>query len=114
MQRDPLPPGSDPLDDNTMAVHVMSIARSELYKNYEFCLLSSDDSMADLARRLREEGRVVHGVGRRRAPEAFLENCDTFMYIDPANRYELLTDEGLVSAKAILAGRVRQERALKQ
>lgn len=106
VQRDPLPPGSDPLGDDTMAVDVMNIARSELYKNYEFCLLSSDDSMADLARRLRKEGRVVHGVGRRRAPEDFLENCDTFMYIDPANRYELLTDEGLVSAKAVVAERV--------
>ncbi|CAN0439776.1 unnamed protein product [Hapterophycus canaliculatus] len=44
----------------------------------------------------REEGRLVRGIGRRQAPEQFLKNCDAFMYVDPANRYELLDDEGLV------------------
>lgn len=97
VQRDPLPPGSNPLGDDTMTIDVMSAARSPVYKNHEFCLVSSNDSMAELARRLRGEGRVVRGVGRRQAPEVFLKNCDAFMYIDPANRYELLMDEVLVS-----------------
>lgn len=39
---------------------------------------------------------MVRGVGRRQAPKEFLDNCDAFMYIDPANRYELLDNEGLV------------------
>lgn len=38
----------------------------------------------------------MRGVGRRQAPEEFLQNCDAFMYIDPANRFELLDNEGLV------------------
>lgn len=79
-----------------MTVDVVNVARSDAYKNCEFCLVSSNDSMAELAARLRAEGRVVRGVGRRQASEKFLKNCDSFMYIDPANRYELLMDEGLV------------------
>lgn len=84
-----------------MTVDVMNIARSEMYNKYEFCLLSSNNSMTELAKRLRGEGRVVRGMGRRQAPEAFLKNCDAFGYIDPANRYELLMNEGLVSAAAV-------------
>lgn len=42
---------------------------------------------------------MVRGVGRRQAPKEFLDNCDAFMYIDPANRYELLDNEGLVRQK---------------
>lgn len=38
----------------------------------------------------------MRGIGRRQAPKEFLDNCDAFMYIDPANRYELLDNEGLV------------------
>ena len=53
VQRDPLPPGSNPLGDDTMTVDVMSAARSTMFKNHEFCLVSSNDSMAELARRLR-------------------------------------------------------------
>lgn len=97
LQRDPLPPGSNALGDDTMTADVMAVAHSEPFKDCEFCLVSSNGSMAELARRLREEGRMVRGAGRRQATRAFLENCDAFSYIDPANRYELLMDEGLVS-----------------
>ena len=43
----------------------------------------------------------MRGVGRRQAPEEFLQNCDAFMYIDPANRFELLDNEGLVRSAAL-------------
>lgn len=96
VQKDPLSVGADPLGDDTMTVDIMGMAHSDLYRKHDFCLISSDDSMSDLAIRLRKEGRRVTGVGRRQAPPSFLQHCDAFIYIDPANRYELLMDEGLV------------------
>ncbi|CAN0260190.1 unnamed protein product [Ectocarpus fasciculatus] len=101
LQREPLPPGSNPLGDDTMTAEVLALARSEQLKKYEFCLLSADGSLSELAAKLRSEGRVVRGVGRRQAPKEFLDNCDAFMYIDPANRYELLDNEGLVISVAL-------------
>lgn len=97
VQRDPVPPGSNALGDDTMTVDIMKMASSDMYQNHDFCLISSTESMADLAARLRAAGRRVIGVGRRQAPGKFLKSCDAFIHIDPANRYELLMDEGLVS-----------------
>eukprot|EP00903_Cladosiphon_okamuranus_P014291 g13273.t1 len=101
--RDPLPPGSNPLGDDTMTADLVALARSKEFKKkkYEFCLVSADGSLAGLAARLRDEGAVVRGVGRRQAPDEFLQNCDDFMYIDPANRFELLDNEGLVISVAL-------------
>ncbi|CAM9836206.1 unnamed protein product [Ectocarpus sp. 6 AP-2014] len=101
LQRESLPPGSNPLGDDTMTAEVLALARSEELNKYEFCLLSADGSLSELAAKLRGEGRAVRGVGRRQAPKEFLDNCDTFMYIDPANRYELLDNEGLVISVAL-------------
>lgn len=101
VQKDPLSVGADPLGDDTMTVDIMGMAHSDLYRKHDFCLISSDDSMSDLAIRLRKEGRRVTGVGRRQAPPSFLQHCDAFIYIDPANRYELLMDEGLVMSVAL-------------
>ncbi|CAN0057073.1 unnamed protein product [Ectocarpus sp. 13 AM-2016] len=101
LQREPLPLGSNPLADDTMTAEVLALARSEELKKHEFCLLSADGSLSELAAKLRGEGRVVRGVGRRQAPKEFVDNCDAFMYIDPANRYELLDNEGLVISVAL-------------
>lgn len=76
----------------------MKIASSETFRGFDFCLISVTESMGSLARRLKAEGRHVVGVGLRQAPEAFCRECDSFLYMDPANRYELLMDEGLVSS----------------
>jgi uncharacterized LabA/DUF88 family protein len=47
-----------------------------------FVIVSSDSDFTRLATRLRESGMIVYGIGRRRTPEAFVEACDQFIYID--------------------------------
>ena len=50
-----------------------------------YVLVSSDSDFAPLAIRLRQSGRHVVGIGERKAPKAFVQACDAFVYLDPAS-----------------------------
>ena len=47
-----------------------------------FCLVSSDSDFTRLATRLREAGKLVIGLGERKAPEAFIAACDRFIFLE--------------------------------
>lgn len=47
-----------------------------------FCIVSSDSDFTRLATRLREAGKVVYGLGERKAPEAFIAACDKFIFFE--------------------------------
>ncbi len=47
-----------------------------------FCIVSSDSDFTRLATRLREAGKVVFGLGERKAPEAFIAACDRFIFFE--------------------------------
>lgn len=47
-----------------------------------FALVSSDSDFTPLAMRLRESGKRVIGVGRRKTPKAFVEACERFLFLE--------------------------------
>ena len=47
-----------------------------------FVIVSSDSDFTRLATRLRESAKTVYGIGRRETPEAFVNACDRFIYVD--------------------------------
>jgi uncharacterized protein (TIGR00288 family) len=47
-----------------------------------FAIVSSDCDFTSLARRLREDGNEVIGFGAKRTPEAFINSCTRFLYLD--------------------------------
>jgi uncharacterized LabA/DUF88 family protein len=47
-----------------------------------FCIVSSDSDFTRLATRLREAGKVVFGLGERKAPDAFIAACDKFIFFE--------------------------------
>jgi uncharacterized protein (TIGR00288 family) len=47
-----------------------------------FCIVSSDSDFTRLAMRLRESGKLVHGIGARKTPSAFQNACDRFTYVE--------------------------------
>src|SRR6478735_3653500 len=51
-----------------------------------FVIVSSDSDFTRLATRLRESGMTVYGLGRRNTPEAFVEACDRFIFLDRLGR----------------------------
>ena len=44
--------------------------------------MSSDSDFTRLAQRLREEGLTVYGFGERKTPDAFVQACDKFIYVE--------------------------------
>lgn len=47
-----------------------------------FCIVSSDSDFTPLASRIRENGLIVYGFGKKATPEAFKKACDKFIYIE--------------------------------
>lgn len=45
-----------------------------------FCLVSSDSDFTGLAKRLREAGMLVVGIGKRITPESFRNACEVFVF----------------------------------
>ena len=66
--------------DSAMIIDAMDI----LYGgNVEgFAIISSDSDYTRLAIRLRENGKMVIGIGRKQTPESFLRACDLFVYTE--------------------------------
>ncbi|MEM1232721.1 MAG: NYN domain-containing protein [Pseudomonadota bacterium] len=47
-----------------------------------FVLVSSDSDFTALANRLREDGRTVIGIGERKTPEALINVCNRFVFLE--------------------------------
>jgi len=47
-----------------------------------FCIVSSDSDFNKLAKRLRESGNLVIGMGEQKTQEAFRASCEKFIYLD--------------------------------
>lgn len=50
-----------------------------------FCIVTSDCDFTPLVTRLRADGKEVLGFGEHKAPEAFVNACSRFLYIDEKN-----------------------------
>lgn len=59
-----------------------------------FAIVSSDSDFTRLATRLRESGKTVIGLGRRRTPASLVAACDRFIYL------EVLGDESRAAGEA--------------
>ena len=66
--------------DSAMIIDAMDI----LYGNHVdgFIIATSDSDFTTLARRLREDGKVVIGMGESKTPMAFIKACEQFKTLD--------------------------------
>ncbi|KFF13403.1 NYN domain-containing protein [Chryseobacterium soli] len=79
--------------DGAMIIDAMDILHGKSVEG--FCIVSSDSDYTGLAKRIREEGLFVMGIGEKKTPEAFVKSCDIFTYtenISPKIRKEAKTD----------------------
>src|ERR1044071_5412144 len=47
-----------------------------------FCIVSSDSDYTGLAKRIREDGVFVMGIGEKKTPNAFVKSCEIFTYVE--------------------------------
>lgn len=66
--------------DSSMIIDAMDILHG---KNIDgFCIVSSDSDYTGLAKRIREEGLFVMGIGEKKTPNAFVQSCEIFTYCE--------------------------------
>jgi uncharacterized LabA/DUF88 family protein len=66
--------------DSSLIIDAMDVLHE---KNIDgFCIVSSDSDYTGLAKRIREEGVFVMGIGRKTTPMAFVQSCEIFTYIE--------------------------------
>jgi len=69
--------------DGALIIDAMDILHRETVKG--FCIVSSDSDYTGLAKRIREEGYKMMGMGGKQTPGVFIEACDKFYYFKELN-----------------------------
>lgn len=66
--------------DSSMIIDAMDILHNKSVDG--FCIVSSDSDYTGLAKRIREEGIFVMGIGEKKTPNAFVQSCEVFTYCE--------------------------------
>jgi len=66
--------------DSSLIIDAMDILHDQIVDG--FCIVSSDSDYTGLAKRIREEGIFVMGIGEKRTPNAFVQSCEVFTYCE--------------------------------
>jgi len=72
--------GSKNVSDFTLVIDAMDLLHEG---NIDcFCIVSSDSDFTRLAQRIREKGKIVIGLGEKKAIKAFVNACNEFIYLN--------------------------------
>lgn len=63
-----------------------------------FCIVSSDSDYTGLAKRIREEGMFVMGIGEKSTPIAFVNSCELFIFTE--NLRNKLAEHSLIESSS--------------
>ena len=66
--------------DSALIIDAMDILFSGTVQG--FCVISSDSDYTRLCTRIRESGLFVMGIGREKTPDAFINACNVFVYVE--------------------------------
>jgi uncharacterized LabA/DUF88 family protein len=66
--------------DSALIIDAMDILYSGTVQG--FCIISSDSDYTRLCTRIRESGLFVMGIGKQQTPEAFINACNVFVYVE--------------------------------
>lgn len=66
--------------DSALIIDAMDILHAGLVDG--FCIVSSDSDYTGLAKRIREDGVFVMGIGEQKTPSAFVKSCEIFTYVE--------------------------------
>jgi hypothetical protein len=66
--------------DSALIIDAMDILHADLVDG--FCIVSSDSDYTGLAKRIREAGIFVMGIGEQKTPNAFVKSCEIFTYVE--------------------------------
>lgn len=79
--------------DGALIIDAMDILHAKSVDG--FCIVSSDSDYTGLAKRIREEGVFVMGIGVQTTPSAFVKSCEVFTYTDNIVQEVVLEQEAV-------------------
>jgi len=87
--------------DSSLIIDAMDILHSHSVDG--FCIVSSDSDYTGLAKRIREEGLFVMGIGRKITPIAFVNSCEVFTFTE-----NLIIESEVSGEKTIKVGETKK------
>lgn len=79
--------------DSSMIIDAMDILHGKAIDG--FCIVSSDSDYTGLAKRIREGGIFVMGIGEKKTPSAFVQSCEIFTYTENIQKTEEALSESV-------------------
>src|SRR5690554_3629044 len=92
--------------DSSLIIDAMDILYSE--KVDGFCIVSSDSDYTGLAKRIREAGIFVMGIGEKKTFNAFVQSCEIFTYTETLTPEEE-EEEGNKARKSAQRSKAKKE-----
>lgn len=95
--------------DSALIIDAMDILHDKIVDG--FCIVSSDSDYTGLAKRIREDGIFVMGIGVTTTPNAFVQSCEVFTYCENiAGDLSIQEQAGKISqeAKTIVASKIKK------
>ncbi|MBZ0307226.1 MAG: NYN domain-containing protein [Anaerolineae bacterium] len=86
--------------DSALIIDAMDILYSGTVQG--FCVVSSDSDYTRLCTRIREDGLFVMGIGREKTPEAFINACNVFVYIENLIRPDEVKTSTVTKASKVI------------
>lgn len=96
--------------DSSLIIDAMDILHGD--NIHGFCIVSSDSDYTGLAKRIREEGMFVMGIGEKKTPEAFMRSCEVFTFSENLLEEDEQVNETINAKKENRAKHVRQKKSL--
>lgn len=93
--------------DSSLIIDAMDILHGQSVDG--FCIVSSDSDYTGLAKRIREEGLFVMGIGRITTPIAFVNSCEIFTYSE-----NLLPEIDLIEEKTAEKTKIKKDSQSKE
>lgn len=84
--------------DGALIIDAMDILHSRSAEG--FCIVSSDSDYTGLAKRIREEGLFVMGIGQKQTPESFVQSCEVFTFTENLVEPEQVQEEERAASKS--------------
>ncbi|PST84309.1 Maebl [Pedobacter yulinensis] len=86
--------------DGALIIDAMDILHNKLVDG--FCIVSSDSDYTGLAKRIREEGVFVMGIGEKKTPAAFINSCEIFTFTQNIVQETAIEKQEIVDEKPVI------------
>ena len=83
--------------DSALIIDAMDILHDNLVDG--FCIVSSDSDYTGLAKRIREDGVFVMGIGEKKTPNAFVKSCEIFTHVENLEPIKVEEEKKVVHKK---------------